>query len=453
MTKINISLVIILFIGMACWVSGDGALSSKWKVEQSLDIAEVPSGFPVGFCLLTAGIHQYVAYYDKDHRMTVASRTLDSDEWQYQVLPSNVGWDSHNYITMAVDGDGHLHVSGNMHCVKLIYFRTKTHGDIATLEMLPMTGVQESKVTYPSFIIDADQRMIFHYRDGGSGNGNEIYNVYDIKTKKWERLFEKPLMDGQYKMNAYMLGPLPGPNGWLHLVWVWRDTPDCNTNHHLSHARTKDLLHWESVFGDKVEMPMKLDEIKLWVDPIPSGGGIINGCQKLFFDKDNRPIITYHKSDTNGNMQIYAARPEENEWTHYLLTDWSKPIKFSGGGSMGFIGIRISELSRIEPGILTMTYRHCNYGSGRLVIEEQTLRPLDRKVNIPPEYPKELNSLQSDFAGMEIRRAKDIGDSGSKSTQYILQWETLEANRDRQRKPPLPKSSMLRLYKLQVNAE
>jgi hypothetical protein len=213
------------------------------------------------------------------------------------------------------------------------------------------------------------------------------------------------------------------------------------------------LIHWESVFGEKVELPLRLGEKNLWVDPVPSGGGIINGCQKLTFDTDNRPVITYHKVDADGNMQIYAARPEGGEWTTHLLTGWSKPVMFSGGGSMGFIGIKISGLSRAEPGILTMTYRHRDYGSGRLVIDEKTLRPRKKEIEVVPEYPKELNTIQSDFEGMEIRRAQDIGGSNNAAMRYVLQWETLGSNRDRPRTPPLPQASKLRLYKLSVNAE
>jgi len=104
------------------------------KVEESLDISTVPAGFPVGFCLLTQGHRQYVAYYDAKRRMTVASRTLKENKWQYQVLPSKIGWDSHNYITMTIDDEGYLHLSGNMHCVPLIYFRTTKPWDITTFE-------------------------------------------------------------------------------------------------------------------------------------------------------------------------------------------------------------------------------------------------------------------------------------------------------------------------------
>ena len=271
-------------------------------IEESLEIGEVPSGFPVGFSLLTAGTRQYVGYYDKDHRMTIASRRVDSDKWQYQILDSKVGWDTHNYITMAIDRDGHLHVSGNMHCVKLIYFRTDKPGDITTLKRYAMTGKAEDRATYPVFLTDLQGELVFNYRDGGSGNGRRIYNKYNRETRNWSRLLNKPLLDGEGKRNAYPMRPVRGPNGWFHIVWVWRDTPDCATNSYLSYAKSRDLIGWESALGEKVELPMTLGNKSLCVDPIESGGGIINGCQRLIFDADDRPVITYHKSDANGNM-------------------------------------------------------------------------------------------------------------------------------------------------------
>jgi hypothetical protein len=422
--------------------------ASQFRVVQSLDVARVPADFPVGFDLLTTAERQYVAYYAEDRRMTLASRSLDSESWEYQALPSKVGWDSHNYVTMALDDAGQLHVSGNMHCVPLIYFRTERSGDIHTLTRQTMTGDQENRATYPRFLTGPTGELIFTYRDGGSGNGRRFYNHYETETRIWKRLLKKPLLDGEGLRNAYPLGPIRGPDGWFHLVWVWRDTPDCATNHHLSYARSRDLIHWESAFGRAIDLPMRLADQASWVDPIPSGGGIINGCENLFFDSDGRPVITYHKSDADGNMQIYAARPKAGRWAAYVLTEWSKPVAFSGRGSMGFIGIRISGLTRLEPGLLTMTYRHRDYGSGRLVVDEKTLRTLPRKVTVTPEYPTELNRVQSDFPGMQIRRANDSGDSGDPNIRHILQWETLGRNHDRPRQPPLPPPSTLRLITL-----
>jgi len=441
-----VSLIVILITVIAHTAPVVNA--AQFNIEQSWDIAEVPSDFPVQFCLLTASERHYVAYYDTQRRMTVASRTLNSNDWQYQVLPTQVGWDSHNYITMAVDGDGNLHVSGNMHVDPLIYFRTEKPENITTLKTSLMCGMQEDKVTYPRFLEDPQGNLLFNYRHGASGNGMQFFNRYDLNRRNWSRLHDTPLLYGKGECNAYPLGPVRGPDGWFHLVWVWRDTPDCATNHHLSYARSQDLVHWESVFGEMIELPMELRQETLWVDPVPSGGGMINGGQRLFFDTDNRPIITYHKSDANGYMQIYAARPEANRWVRHLLTDWNKPVVFNGGGSMGFIGIHISTLSRVEPDLLTMTYQHCHYGHGRLVIDEKTLRPVNKQIQFTQKYPKELNHLQSSFKGMQIRRAEDMANADSKTVRYLLQWETLGANRDRPRTPPLPEPSMLRLYKL-----
>ena len=94
-------------------------------ISEELDIAEVWSGHPVGFSLLTHGDHQLVAFYDADRALTVGERTLGNSTWQLVQLPTTVGWDSHNDIVMAVDDDGFVHVAGNMHSSPLIYFRTR----------------------------------------------------------------------------------------------------------------------------------------------------------------------------------------------------------------------------------------------------------------------------------------------------------------------------------------
>lgn len=444
--KIGCSLL--LAAGLISHAAAEENAAPTVHIEESLEIAKVPSDFPVGFSLLTTEKDQYIGYYDQDHNMTVAFRELGSDQWQHHILPSKIGWDSHNYITMALDNDGHLHVSGNMHNVPLIYFRTEKARDITTLRKSQMTGKEENRVTYPQFLKDHAGRLIFNYRNGGSGNGRRIYNKYDDKSRTWDRLMDTPLLDGEGKRNAYPSGPIKGPDGQFHMLWVWRDTPDCATNNHLSYARSKDLIHWESAFGEAAELPLRLKHEQLWVDPIPSGGGIINGGAKLGFDSKNRPVISYHKRDADGNMQIFAARPKEKTWSRHLLTNWNKPINFSGNGSMGFIGIRISEMEAPEPGVLTMTYQHRDYGSGRLALDETTFALLKKKISSPPALPEELTQLESDFAGMQIRQRQNIINVNGQVDRYLLKWETLDANRDRARQQPLPPPSSLRLYKI-----
>jgi hypothetical protein len=231
---------------------------------------------------------------------------------------------------------------------------------------------------------------------------------------------------------------------------VWRDTPDCATNQHLSYACSPDLIHWESVFGEKIELPIRFRNEELLVDPIPSGGGIINGGHRLLFDSKGRPVIGYHKSDEAGNMQLYAARPSAKRWEIHVLTDWKMPVEFSGNGTMGFIGIRIGSFIMTSPGVLAMEYRHKDYGSGRIWFDEKSLRTLQVEQKARSELPGELFQLESDFPGMTIQRFMSLGDCGNDGVRYMLQWETLESNRDRKPGPPSPPPGMLKLHKLAI---
>jgi hypothetical protein len=423
--------------------------AATYRVADESTIDAVPSWFPVNFSLLTHNGKHFVAYFNAKHEMTVAQCPVGSGNWQKKTLSSRIGWDSHNYVTLAVDATGHIHLSGNMHNVPLIYFRTEEPGNVQTMSRFAMVGRDERNCTYPVFLKDAEKNLMFLYRDGGSGNGSSIVNRYDGATKTWSRFLDEPLFDGQGDRNSYPLGPAAGPDGRFHLVWVWRDTPDCATNHHLSYVRSDDLKHWETAAGAPLTLPLRLDQEEAWIDPVPSGGGIINGCQKLVFDSELRPIVSYHKSDDNGNMQVYVARFQDGAWRKRAITSWDKPIEFSGFGSMPFIGIQISGLRRLGADHFVLDYRHRDYGRGSLVIDEHTLSPTADHPAIETTYPQQLLKPTSDWPGMLVRTAEDASETDGADTKYLLRWETLETNQDEPRDPPLPPPSALKLIMLE----
>ncbi|NND33250.1 MAG: hypothetical protein HKN76_11725, partial [Saprospiraceae bacterium] len=76
--------------------------NTRHIVEQ-LEIDSVWVANKVSFDLHTVGNKQFVAYYDKNRMMTVASRELGSDQWQKKTLPSRLMWDSHNYVALGID--------------------------------------------------------------------------------------------------------------------------------------------------------------------------------------------------------------------------------------------------------------------------------------------------------------------------------------------------------------
>jgi len=422
---------------------------AQYQIADKLPIDQVPSWFPVQFCLLTHDEVQYVAYYNADHQMMVAQRDLSQREWKKVELPSKVGWDSHNYITMAVDHAGHIHLAGNMHVDPLVYFRTRIPGDITTFKRQEMIGRDETACTYPRFLRSNGEELLFCYRDGGSGNGRRLINRYSVSSKTWSRLIHTPIFDGRGEMSAYPLGPRKGPDGMFHTVWVWRDTPDCATNHHLSYARSTNLKDWENAAGEPLQLPLTIEQDSAWVDPIPAGGGIINGCESLAFDSRNRPIIAYHKSDKRGFMQIFVARFQDGRWQRHPLTDWKKEVPFSGRGAMPFIGIKISKLQKTLRGNFYIKYRHRDYGSGRITLDEESLQPIDSDTPIPQKLPSKLMQADISFEGIGVRIRPDSGTSPTPQTKYVLRWETLDANHDRPRAPPLPPASELTLVQLE----
>lgn len=417
------------------------------EVDQVLDVAPVWAGHPVGFCLLTYPPHQFVAFYDAERRMTVAQRNLDEESWAFTRLDETIAWDSHNYVTMVLDAKGFLHLSGNMHVKPLVYFRSERPFDATSLTRIPaMVGAEESHVTYPNFFKGPAGALYFKYRDGSSGSVNEIYNVYDVDAQSWKRLLDTPLVDGQGDRNAYFNGPLRGPDEQFHLCWIWRDTPDCATNHTISYARSADLVHWKRSDGKPYGLPITFATGEV-VDPVPPGGGAINGNVRLGFDGDKRPIISYHKYDEQGFTQLYCARREDAGWRPVRVTDWQYRWEFSGGGSIPF-EVRVSAVEVNADGNLVLAYTHPDNGSGRYVLDKNDLHVIEQLPRAEPAYPAELTRVESDFPEMQVKLESDSGTAGRPGIRYMLRWETLGPNRDKPRDPPLPPPNMLRLYRI-----
>ena len=68
-----------------------------------------------------------------------------------------------------------------------------------------------------------DEELFFQYRDGRSGSGRQIFNRYDAESMSWRRVADEPFLDGRRRANAYPVGPVAGPDGRFHLVWMWRE--------------------------------------------------------------------------------------------------------------------------------------------------------------------------------------------------------------------------------------
>lgn len=432
---------------------------------EALDTSELDgawAGMFVVMDLLTRDDEQYVGYWNEDREMVIAHRALgetdeDHSEWTYESLDENLLWDSHNYISLGLDRDGNLHVSGNMHNDPMVYFRTTTPGDISTLERqgYVVDPDTERSVTYPEFVNRQDGSLVFSHRDGGSGDGVSYFNVYDESSGSWNRLIDEPLFDGAAEgitYNSYFEGPELGPDGNFHLLWVWRESPDAATNSMLSYARSEDLINWTDAAGNPIEAPFRYGEGDI-VDPIPSHSGLLNGNAKIGFDADDQIIVSYHKYDDDGASQLYAARPgtsaADEPWDISQITDWEGRWEFGGWGTLIFeIEMLGSEI--LDDGNIQVDFE-C-FGDDNSVVIDNGLNPLAH-VETPP-LPDDLGVVRGDWngaPGLQVNVREDRGEDPAQG-EYILRWESLPENRDMPY-DDYPQSSTLEIIRLGLPAD
>ncbi len=420
---------------------------------ESLDIGNAWSGQAVQFSLFTGINSQFVAYYDENRQMTIASRTLNESKWSYQKLDSFFGWDSHNYITMSMDLDNQLHVTGNMHCDPLYYLKTKATNDIGSLTWIGgMLGVQERRVTYPTFFYFKGY-LAFHYRNGSAGNGETFFNVFIESQDRWFRFNRESLFDGA-KNSSYFLGPVKDANGVYHIVWMWRSNSDAATCHNLSHVQSVDLIHWETSRSTSITLPISVTTGSI-IDPVPSGGGLLNTRFYMGFDSQNRLIVTYHKYDEMGFSQIYNARLENGDWHIYQMSHWRGRWDFGGGGSLPALIPGQAAVELEDDGSLTQAFNGFN-DHGVWLLDEDSLSITGYYIRQHPRWiPRVLYTLETKcmecIANQESMRVKfKFSDyqyplETPDKFRYYLRWESLGANRDRPRSYT-PPTSKLRLY-------
>jgi hypothetical protein len=444
------------------------ASQRQYQVAEAIEIGKTFAATQIAPTLLTHDTMQYVAYYDENQQVTIAQRHLGANEWNHRKLPQNANWNNHVGVNgLIIDKEGYLHLSGNMHARPLVYWRTDVPYHCLTLAerglkhidtLKPinhMVGSQENRVTYERFSFLPDGRLVFQYRDGGSGNGSEIYNVWIPAEKRWERLRDVPLFDGRGLMNAYGTSARRGPDGYFHLLYMWRNTSDARTNHTISHARSRDMLAWETITGERIDLPLTSETPGTAIDPVAPMKGLVNMGFSLGFDAELRPIASYHKYDADGKSQIYNARWETDKWKIYQTSDWDWRWEFGGLGAIQSL-VGAGAIQPTEDGFLSQPFWNAHYGNGVWKLDPETLQPIGmlppRGIAFPPELQAQtMHFAHEDGTKVGVRWAGDRGTS--KNGRYVLRWESLPVNRDLPRSGDLPEPSTLTLYRMIVASE
>jgi len=417
-------------------------------VGRVIDVGEAWSAHFVNFSLLTHAGRQYIAFFNPERQLTVGQRSLADDRFDLTVLEVALNWDSHNYLALTADRDGFLHLAGNMHASPLTYFRSDRPHDATAFQRVPaMTGLDETRVTYPRFFHGPRNQLLFFYRTGESGNGKEIVNHYDPDTLAWRRLHKEPFVDGEGLRSAYLSDPVMGPDGYFHQAWIWRDTRHAETSHSPCYAKSKDLVNWEAADGRPLSLPLRFSPDTL-IDAVGPGGGAINNNLKIGFDGVGRPIVSYHKFDVRGRTQIYNARLENRKWMIRQTTEWSSRWEFGGGGTIPFL-IHVHPVQVDLQGHLVQWFQNAIEGEYEAwLLDAETLVRKERLSDTYNVLDAVLVADRRPRPGMRWHTLHDHGSSSSAKVTYAAKWETLPENRDQPHEGPLPSPSQLKVYEL-----
>lgn len=282
--------------------------------------------------LVTYKDSQYIAFYNKEGKVVVGKRKLTDDKWKLVAtdFTGNIT-DAHNSISIMTDGDGFLHMAWNHHGNKLHYVKTITAGSLEFTDEMAMTGMNEKSVTYPEFYKMPNGNLIFFYRDGGSGNGNLVMNMYDCKTRKWKQL-QNNLIDGEGKRNAYWQACVDA-QGIIYLSWVWREAGNVETNHDMCYAYSADGgITWKRSDGEKYQVPITMKSAEI-ILPIPQYSGLMNQTSMYAINKNSVYIATYWR-DADSIPQYHVICRKGDKWNDIVVTKRSTTFSLQGSGTI-----------------------------------------------------------------------------------------------------------------------
>jgi hypothetical protein len=373
----------------------------------------------------------YVGYYNTDRALTVAAYDRQAHVWQRKPLDNKfAGWDNHNAIALALDHAGNLHIAGNMHASPLVYGHTLEPGHLDGLKLINrMTGAEEARTTYPTWIDLQDGRLGFMYRSGVSGAGSDLVNVYD--GANWSRLLASAMFavpPGAPSASAYPTAPVHRPDGYIHMAWAWRRTADASTSFQVAYARSRDFIHWETAAGKPLTLPLGPGQGDI-IDNAPEHSGLWNEVN-LGFDPEARPIVSYVKFDAAGNTQLFDARPDRQGWQIVQVSDWHDRWDMRGYGTI--IALVRQWPVGVEDGALVQEIRHWKAGRFQYVLDPASLRPVATRPihQLLPAALLQPSVPNSGFTPLVVA-AHQAGLSTA-SPKFVLRWEAQASNRDEQ---------------------
>jgi len=318
-------------------------------VSQVIDLGEAWAGNSINTVifrhhgLVTYKSYQYTAFYIDEKNLRIIKRNLLSNEVEEQEIRGNYNLkDAHNSISLGIDRHGFLHISYDHHGNKLNYRRSQKPEDISEWsELLPMTGYNEERVTYPTFILPTEHTpLLMLYRDGNWKQGSAYIKYFDESLEQW---FDYPSSilsgseDKPWTSNAYWNHPSINKNGVLHLSYTWRtdyfSDEQLISNINIDYAKSFDGgLNWVTSIDQPYKLPITpTNSETVW--PISPGSNHINQ-NSMALDSKGFPHIVFYANDVKGIPQYQHLWFDGEQWQRSYVTQRTRSFNLCGGGTL-----------------------------------------------------------------------------------------------------------------------
>lgn len=341
------------FVTLTPISDGDPATDDRGRTKTNINAVSFKTQ-----SLTTVGGYQFTSYYGGDGKLIVGRRRLgagpDSKTWtllRTAFTSFNID-DSHNTSSIAVDGDGCLHIAWGVHGNPLLY--TRSEASVVNDDPLRLIGdsvgnagglkdalpFQSSPTTYPEFFnIPGRGDLLLTYRLGNASNGEWQLARWNTRTKAWSGIRTalnsgesgpQPWIDNKFSgstrpaVNAYHNKIVFDARGRMHISWTWRTGGDSTsgftdyqTNHDILYAWSDNGgVDWHRDDGTRYQRNGVHDideENAVPVVRIPEGSSLRNQISSTI-----GPDGTYYIGSTWA-----PAAAQGNHLRQYLLVEYN----------------------------------------------------------------------------------------------------------------------------------
>lgn len=298
--------------------------------------------------------HVFICYIDDNLDVNIIHK-LPSGVWESPVtIATGNADDAHNYCSLGIDTFGYVHASYDQHSSGLNYKRSAAPYDVQNMVTATATMPMpvNAEISYPQFIRTGRnlETLLFLYRNGSAGNGDECLNRYDEITFQWTSV-ACPMIKGKDLANPsspYLAPPRVDSLGNLKILYTNRTGYYNYGLFTLTYDASINTFTTQS--GGSVLLPLTLNS---------PGSVVLADSEKVSNSGLNIDPLTssvVYLREVNNTYEVFSGKYNSttNTWTHKQLTHERLGLLNSCPDQTGGLGLRPCNMQMLAPNLVNV---------------------------------------------------------------------------------------------------